>query len=292
MIRMTASFDFIVTGANGFIGKHLVAFLRANDFNVLPLTRLDFDLSNFEETQNFMKNVKSKYYFHLASTGVNKSKSHDFEVISNDLKILNNLMRTIPNGSEIILSGSMSEYGSTGFLNENMACYPKTSYGIAKFCCTSYALAYAKEFNHNVKIARLFGVYGEFEYKERLFPYVINGIRQNFLLDLSDGFQIRDFIYVHDACRALLDIALKGEVNTIYNVGSGIGLRIREVINNMVECFGNNETKKNITFGKVPRSPGDEDILVADMSKFKDKFGWVPEQRLLHINNYINLFNF
>ena len=95
-----------------------------------------------------------------------------------------------------------------------------------------------------------------------------------------DGTPVRDYLHVEDLGRAhllALDAAVSG-VHQIYNLGTGTGYTVREVI----------DTCRQLTGHPVPstdhdRRPGDPDVLVASGRRAADRLGWVPRHDLARI---------
>lgn len=89
-----------------------------------------------------------------------------------------------------------------------------------------------------------------------------------------DGTCIRDYIHVHDLARAhLLALdALKERDRLIYNIGTGAGFSVREVIESARRVTGH-----PIPVVEEPRRPGDPAVLIASSEKIGSELGWTPE---------------
>jgi len=200
-------------------------------------------------------------------------------VIAADLAMTKNLMAAASEGTRIVLAGSMSEYGHPGRLREQDRCTPQTAYGIAKLASGLYASAYADRRAQSVAIARLFGVYGPGESPQRLFPALIGALNRGERVDLSDGLQRRDFIHVDDVCAGLCAIAASAPSDDgVFNLGTGQAMRVRDVVEWIAEAMG--APTSLVRFGARQRSPGDEDLLEADMARYASMIGDPPPQRL------------
>ena len=94
-----------------------------------------------------------------------------------------------------------------------------------------------------------------------------------------DGTCIRDYVHIADLARAHV-LALEGlneRDRLIYNLGSGNGYSVREVIETARQVTGH-----PIPVKELPRRPGDSARLVASSDKIKDELGWKPEHDNLH----------
>lgn len=269
-----------VTGASGFIGRRLVGHLRTCDVvEVFAWSRPGVDLLDPVSLQDAATRDRPDTIFHLAAAGVSAARAHDVQVIAADLAMTQNLVAAADEGTRIVFAGSMSEYGRAGRLREQDRCTPQTAYGIAKLASGLYASAYAFRKAQSVAIARLFGVYGPGEAPQRLFPALVGALDRGESVDLSDGLQRRDFIHVDDVCAGLCAIAasaLSGDA--VFNLGTGQAVCVRDVVEWIAEAVG--APTSLVRFGARPRSPGDQDLLEADMARYAAMIGDPPPQRL------------
>jgi nucleoside-diphosphate-sugar epimerase len=269
-----------VTGASGFIGRRLVDHLRAGGAaEVFAWSRPEVDLLDPVSLRDAATRDRPDTIFHLAAAGVSAARAHDVQVIAADLAMTQNLLAAAGEGTRIVLAGSMSEYGRAGRLREQDRCTPQTAYGIAKLASGLYASAYAARRAQSVAIARLFGVYGPGEAPQRLFPSLIGALGRGESIDLSDGLQRRDFIHIDDVCAGLCAIAGSSpRDDAVFNLGTGQAVRVRDVVEWIAEAMG--APTSLVRFGARPRSPGDEDLLQADMGHYAAMIGDPPPQRL------------
>ncbi len=94
----------------------------------------------------------------------------------------------------------------------------------------------------------------------------------------KDGSCIRDYIHISDLAKAhlvALEKVFTSNVDEVYNVGSGTGYSVTEVINQITESIG-----KPITPTLSPRRPGDTAQLIASIAKIERDLGWKPERSL------------
>jgi nucleoside-diphosphate-sugar epimerase len=172
--------------------------------------------------------------------------------------------------------GSMAEYGYSGTHSEDTFCQPSSAYGFAKHCSTNYALAARVAHGLDIRIARLFGVYGPGESSSRLFPFLVSRLLAGSDVELSDGLQVRDFVHVDDVCRILWDFSDMPLSNApIINVGTGIGVSVRAVCEKVADYLG--ISQKHLIFGAKPRRVVDEEVLVAQTGRLAS-FSTVPRQ--------------
>jgi nucleoside-diphosphate-sugar epimerase len=217
--------------------------------------------------------------FHLAALGVSPDRAHDPRVIDANVSMVANLIAAAQPETTVVLAGSMAEYGHGGVLKETDVCEPKTAYGIAKLAASHYATAYGPARSLRVRVGRLFGVYGPGESRERLFPTLVDALTRGRAVPLSDGMQKRDFIHVSDACEGLLRLSeCTSKDVLVVNIGTGQAVQVRDVAVWTANCLGADTSL--LRFGARPRSPGDADLLVADVSRMREALGWCPPMRL------------
>jgi nucleoside-diphosphate-sugar epimerase len=279
----------VVTGSSGFIGRRLTRWLISQGCQVGTWSHAQVNLLNRDSIAEAVKNYKPRIIYHLASTGVTVTRAHTADVVKDDVTMLANLMEVLEPRSTLVIAGTMAEYGRSGVLKENDCCMPKTAYGVAKLACSTYALAYGSLWSLNVRIGRIFGAYGIGEHGTRLFPTLIQGVKAGQPVALSDGEQVRDFIHVDDVCEALARLGqLPENTNVVINVGTGKGVRVRDAARWVTKALGGEEGL--LHFGARPRSPADEDVLVADVVRLNECLGWCPPQRLGPGLNVADLF--
>ena len=92
----------------------------------------------------------------------------------------------------------------------------------------------------------------------------------------EDGTCIRDYIHVSDLAEAhifAVEHLLKGGVSNVFNVGTGSGHSVKEVVSSVERVTG-----KKVPFTMGPRREGDPPSLVADSSKLQKTLGWKPRR--------------
>lgn len=269
----------VVTGSSGFIAQRLCDSLESSGVQVTRMDRSQVDLCDTQATKRAFEGLDAQVVFHLAAAGVHPSAAHDAAVIGLNTQMVANVVHAVPAQTTLVLAGSMSEYGIAGVLSESMPCDPQTAYGIAKVAANQYAMLYGAKLDLRIRIARLFGVYGPGEAPHRLFPALLRALSNGDSVSLSDGLQRRDFIHVDDVCEGLVRLANLEKAESItVNMGTGSAVSIREVGQWMAD--GLNADPGLLQFGARERSPGDADLMQADVRKLRALLDWVPAQRL------------
>lgn len=271
----------IVTGADGFIGRHMVQCLRGVGIEVLGLDRSVSrrDEHTVDECVDLSKSgVLDQYVdagsvvFHLAGAanvrGSITDPINDFN--SNATLTLNVLESVRRSGARMLLPSSGSVYDATSDTPypETTALCPSSPYGAAKIAAEAYCQAYRRSYGIDVRVARIFSVYGPGIRRLAIYDFY-QRLRENpaQLTLRGDGGQTRDYMYVGDVARALVLIASRGVAGGTYNVASGKARTMREVAAAVASAAGFSDC--TITVDGVPQS-GELYRMEADTSRLTD----------------------
>lgn len=292
--------NVLVTGGAGFIGSHLVDALIKEGCNVRVIDNLiNGKLDNLKQHNNnakfeFIKGdvldprsfagvmKKTDIVFHMACLGVRHSIKHPYENqrVNGEGTFLV-LEEAYKAGVKKFIYCSSSEvYGTAEQvpMPETHPTRPCTIYGAGKLAGESYARAFYKTYGFNTVILRLFNTYGPRSHHENdvgeLIPKsIVRALNHKPPLIFGDGSQTRDFTYVKDSARALIEAAKCDKIRPgeTFNAGSGFEIAIEEVAGLILKIT---ESTSEIRYLK-PR-PGDVLRLYADSSVFRKLTGWKP----------------
>lgn len=153
--------------------------------------------------------------------------------------------------------------------------YTKTKSQLAEML--KWYAQYIKSYNRKVYIRNILleNYYGEQEPNERFIPMVIRKLRENQPIDLTEGNQRRDFIYIEDVVNAIVFLAIDKELWDEYTnipLGTGEGPHIKEVVEYMKDIIG---SSSRLNFGAINKRK-DEPDSIADIS-YLQKRGWKPQ---------------
>jgi dTDP-glucose 4,6-dehydratase len=128
--------------------------------------------------------------------------------------------------------------------------------------------------------------YGPYHFPEKLVPHIIlNALAGKALPVYGDGSQIRDWLFVEDHARALVQVAKSGKVGETYNIGGHNEKRNLEVVETICDLLdelapnkpeGVEHYKDLITF--VTDRPGHDARYAIDADKIQKELGWVPQE--------------
>jgi len=174
--------------------------------------------------------------------------------------------------------------GKTGLFTEQTAYAPNSPYAASKASSDHLVRAYHKTFNLPVLTTNCSNNYGPYQFPEKLLPLMITKALSGKPLPIyGDGKQIRDWLYVEDHCRAILEVLENGTVGQVYNIGGHnektnleVVHTLCNILDEMVPDSPYRPHKSLITF--VEDRPGHDRRYAIDAGKIKKELGWVPRE--------------
>ncbi len=289
----------LVTGGAGFIGSNFIRLLlQETSHQVVNLDFLTY-AGNLENLQGLEKN--KRYRFVKGDIRdrklVERILAEPVDALINfaaeshvDRSILDpqSFIQTNYFGVAVLLEacrktpvkiylqvGTDEVYGPIlkGLADEAGPLNPSSPYSASKAGADLLALSYHKTFGLPITVARMSNNYGPFQFPEKLIPlFITNAIADQPLPVYGDGQQVRDWIFVEDACAGLLAILEEGQPGEIYNLGGG-----NQRTNLEVTQFILNELKKPKRLIKfVADRPGHDRRYALDSGKLKKQLGFEP----------------
>ena len=273
----------LVTGAAGFLGSHLCyelleaganvtlvddfsAWTKLPDKPVLNGLILPVRIQD-DEIHSLLSKTAFDVIFHLAGLAyAAKSVTSpwlDFESnLLTTVQFLDVLRKNSFQG-RLVYTSSAAVYGQPDRfpIDENTATLPISPYGVSKLSAEHYIRVYSNLYNFQALIARPFSLYGCRQRKQVVYDIVRKALQSDGAIELiGDGSEVRDFLYVEDAARALLYLgACPSNDIGIFNICSGQGISIQELAQMIINILG--EDTNRICFTGV-RRPGDPLIWV------------------------------
>lgn len=243
-----------VTGARGFVGRHVLAELARRDVDVVASYRptassivpamarlqwVSLDLACPPE-DCFTALHRPDVLLHLAWGGLpNYRSSHHVEVeMPRHLAFLENVVR---NGlSALVVAGTCLEYGlQSGALAPGADTLPTTSYGTAKDALRRRLQALQAECSFSLTWARLFYMYGDDQPATSLWPSLkAAALAGRSEFPMSGGEQLRDYLPVEEVASDLAGLALAPADRGPVNVCSGQPVSVRDFVENKIRQNG------------------------------------------------------
>lgn len=284
----------LITGANGFIGRHCLAELASSGHELHAVTSRHYHFSNdrvlgdsihwhvcdlldADASRELMRAIRPSHLLHLAwvtTPGVywTSPLNETWRVASYNLAeaFIDNA------GERLVAAGTCAEYD----WNHDGICLesvhhprPTSPYAIAKLAlsqdlaklCAGRGVAFAWP--------RLFWMYGPYEPAARLIPSIILSLLQDKPASCSAGTHRRDFLHVRDVARAIaqiVDSSLTGPIN----VGSGAAPSIASIATMIAALM---DKPHLLRLGAITSAQPEAPLVVANIDRLKDETTWQPE---------------
>lgn len=241
----------LVTGANGFVGNHVVAELLNQNYEVIATSRNPekAELCKWYPQVSYIPcdlNVTQKDFFeffqqpdlliHLAWEGLPNYKGL-FHLERNLLSNYRFLRNMIEQGlRHLIVTGTCLEYGmQEGCLTESNETRPITPYGLAKDTLRRFLQALQHEKPFVLQWARLFYMCGPGQNPNSLLPQLDRAIDSgDESFNMSGGEQLRDYLPVTEVAARLVSLAEHPELSQMINICSGTPISVRRLAENHI----------------------------------------------------------
>jgi GDP-4-dehydro-6-deoxy-D-mannose reductase len=195
--------------------------------------------------------------------------------------------------------GSSEEYGNVPSecipIKETTQIQPVSPYAIARVSQEMLSKCYVSSYGLDIILTRSFNHIGPGQrdifvvasFAKQILENIKAGQTDNIKLSTGDISIIRDFLDVRDVVIAYHLLLEKGVSGEIYNVCSGTGRTLGEIIDIFANLLN---IKINVEIDKERIRPGDNKIIIGDNSKIKEQIGWQPEIQFIDSLNEIIIY--
>lgn len=286
--------NILILGAAGFIGTNLTIKLAENQADKITLVDKSKDYfssvkkfrffnveireASFDENMDFSILRGQDIVYHLVSTNApTTSNKHISQDIQTNVVFSSNLFDAcVKNGVRkvVFISSGGTVYGKESVcpIPEDSLTNPISSYGVQKITIEKLLYLYNYMYGLDYRIIRLANPYGPYQRPDGVLgavtTFTYKALKGDEITVYGDGSVVRDFIYIDDAIRAIENI-VDGENNHhIFNLGSGHGTSIKEVIETVRKTLG---VEMNIVF-KEGRAV-DVPVNYLDISRYEKYYG-------------------
>jgi nucleoside-diphosphate-sugar epimerase len=282
---------YVVTGAAGFIGSHLLRTLvergedaigwdsftdyydpalKEENAAGLPVERLDL-----VEDELDLAGVTG--VFHLAAQPGVRSFGGIFPtyVRENVLASQRVFEAAAAAGARVVFASSSSVYGDAAAYPtpEDTVPRPLSPYGITKVAAEQLAYAYGREFGLDAVTLRYFNAFGPRQRPDMAFTRMVLCLAEGRPFELyGDGTQSRSFTYVDDVVEATILAMERAPAGAVYNVGGGVEVSVLEAIEALGRISG-----RRLEIVRGARIEGDVKRTKADTSRIAAELGWQPQ---------------
>jgi GDP-4-dehydro-6-deoxy-D-mannose reductase len=295
----------LITGITGFAGSHLADYAIAQgEVEIYGTARwrsppqniehlrdrikvIDADLRDASSVESLVAEIKPDLIFHLAAQSyVVSSWKHPTETITTNLVGTVNIFEAVRRAKyepRLLVACSSEEYGfvdpSEVPITEDNPLRPLSPYGVSKVGQDLLSYQYFKSYGLNVVRTRAFNHTGP--RRGRVFVCSNFAIQ---ILEAQKGLRpdvnvgnleaVRDFTDVRDTVRAYWRALEAAEPGEVYNICSGTGYKIQDVLEMLLRISG---AEVDVSVEPDRFRPSDVPLLIGDNSKFKRHTGWRPE---------------
>ena len=290
----------LITGGDGFVGRHLVARLlregadvailsnrEKNDAGILPRDadgKCRFvvgDVGDIRFVSDFFEKEKFHFCFHLAAKAlVNEGDKSPVATFNTNIMGTVNVLDAGRRGAldGIVLASTSHVYGENvlPFLEEYFP-RPSRPYETSKACADMIAQTYAIHYNLPVAIARFVNIYGEGDVNPRIIPRTIRKILANERPEIFNSDVVRDYLHIDDVVDAYILLAEKmraGEKNIVYNFGSGERISNERLVKKILMLMGREDLSPLIIEGGRAREIVEQYVSI---DKAKNILRWFPK---------------
>lgn len=295
---------YLVTGFSGFVSKHFLEYLESLGTHVtvvgLDINQPEFTYTHYKHVQcsfrkidlldkgqvdNIIYQFQPQYILHLASySSVAFSWKNPVASFSNNTNIFLNLLEQIREmnlNCRVLSVGSSEEYGDVSEkdipLTEEQPLKPVSPYAVARVSQEMLSKIYVDGYGLDIVLTRSFNHIGAGQrdiFVVSSFARQLVEIKKNKLRpEITTGNLsiIRDFIDVRDVVRAYYSLFKSGRKGQVYNICSGKGVSLTNILQNMIRLSGTEVLTKTDT---ALVRPSDNHIIIGDNKKIKTETGW------------------
>ncbi len=292
--------NVLITGCEGFIGSHLAELMLNKGANVSgtffgdtknidhiinDISLIELDMSDKKQIETVIESTRPDIIFHLAAQSFVipswEDREGTFKVNVLGTMHLLDAVRKIGIDPVIVFASSSAGYGLTNEdeipIKENKEFRPSSPYAVSKISADMLCYIYWRAYGMKTIRARIFNTIGARKRGNAIADFaqmiveVEKGLRDS--ITVGNLEPVLDFTDVRDTVNALWTLASRGKHGEAYNICSGSGLKIKDVLDMMVLL-----STKNIII-EVDRKkfrPADDPIFIGDNTKIS-KLGWRPE---------------
>lgn len=291
----------LVTGADGFIGSHLVEALTEQGHEVRALCQYNSfnnwgwleSIKCLSEVEVICGDVRDPFYCKTACVGIEQvfnlaaliaipySYTAPSSYVDTNIQgALNICQAALESGVSRVFQTSTSEvYGTAQYvpIDEKHPLQPQSPYSASKIGADNIALSYYNAFELPVTVVRPFNTYGPRQSARAVIPTIISQIASGSKeINLGDTRPTRDFTYVKDTCAGFLNVSSEeATAGQVYNIGSNFEVSIFDTFDEIRRLMGSDV---ELVDDKLRARPEKSEVfrLWCDNSKLKDATGFAP----------------
>jgi UDP-glucose 4-epimerase len=284
----------LMTGAGGFVGSHVLGrLLRDGEHTVAVVLRhgraypriatlldsvevIPGDLAHCEALAEPLRRFVPEVVVHAAwalPTAKNRNSIEHADHVGYTLQLAK--LAHAADALHFIGIGSQAEYGAAADRNRtHEAGQPTTLYGMAKRCAGLLAEKVCATLGMRFAWLRLFSAYGPGEERTWLIPSMCGKFFAKEKPATTAGEQVYDYLFVEDVADAIHDVAIMSAASGFFDLGSGHGHAVREVIERVRDLI---DPSLPIGFGDIPYAADQIMRMEANVARLQQVTGWRPK---------------
>lgn len=290
--------SYLITGVSGFVSRHFIARVEAEepDAEILGTDRAApafpyrhrfeaLDLMDYAGVERMVLGFRPTRIVHFASfSSVASSWKDPAASFANNTNIFLNILEAVRENDitcRILSIGSSEEYGNVDPcrvpLNETEPLDPVSPYAVARVAQENLSRVYARSLGLDIVMTRSFNHVGPGQRTDFVVPSIVKQFVDSrggpVELSVGDTSIVRDFLDVRDVADAYLRLLRDGHAAEVYNVCSGSGVSIAQVIG-MIASVAGAEYSLRVDGSRI--RPGDNRVIIGDYAKLQGATGWKP----------------
>lgn len=279
----------LITGATGFIGSHIAENLINEGHQVYAICR---NQSNFDKCDQFknkvtwinqdlpewerkLEGIELDQFIHTAWAGVTSAERDDWVLQLTNFEFSKTMIDLAIrlNAKKLICLGSQAEYGLYNYkVTEDHVPEPTDAYGAVKLLTLYYLQNVASKNDLIWYWLRLFSILGENENKSWLLSQVMDKLLSGEEIELTQGEQFYDYLYIADFIHALNQIiTCNSDLSGVYNICSGHPVKIKQLLLLVAEKLNVNVSA--LKFGAISYRKNQNMYMVGSAERFETIFG-------------------
>lgn len=267
----------LVTGINGLIGQYIIEPLKELGFEVYGIGRKNIKVNNFNyikcdindyiTIENLFNKIKPEYLIHLAWDIKDLESNYHFNLLASSINILNSFYKNA--GKKALYVGSCFEYKFKDYpIKEYDELNLTTSYSKCKNYLREISEFYCLKNNIDFCWARIFYVYGKNENPKRIFPYIINNLKENKKVVINHSQLKKDYMFAGDIAKVIAFI-IYSDFTGVINICSGKSLSLKEFAITVAK-----KMNKEYLLELKELETNEPNIIIGDNSKLINEIGF------------------
>ena len=287
----------LVTGGAGFLGsflcesllrlKHQVIcldnFYTGNVQNINHLNSFEnFQVINHDITEKISLEVDGIFNLACPASPIQYQKNPVFTIRTNVLGTLNMLDLATQTGARFLQASTSEIYGdpeispqSENYWGNVNPIGVRACYDEGKRVSETLATDYHRQFNTDIRIARIFNTFGprmDVNDGRVISNFIVQALKNEDLTVYGDGLQTRSFCYVTDLIEGLITLFLSSSLNEPINLGKPEPITMKTLAENIIKI-----TKSNSKIIYLPMPEDDPKLREPDITKATKLLNWAPK---------------